>query len=205
MTIEVSATAAPAAHPSRRRAARRLTAAAVALVLCGGGGWLTYAAHYQPLGQGGLVADAHGHVAIASDGLTDTGYLVTGPAGSRGEVAYALSNDGSFAIRVLGVDRLPSGLTAGWTRDGAGPEHGTSPFPVTVRPGTGVTVWVAVTKPRCQPNTTLSMPRLTVRWSALGFRHVRVVELPGSVEDVHGLPIYLCYPASALRRVEPTS
>jgi hypothetical protein len=49
------------------------------------------------------------------------------------------------------------------------------------------------------------MPRLTVRWSALGFRHVRVVELPGSVEDVHGLPIYLCYPASALRRVEPTS
>jgi hypothetical protein len=199
----------PRSGDRRRSLLLRLGAGLAVLAVAAAGGWLAYALNYQPIRPGGLVG-GRPPVQRATDGINDTGFLVPGATGARGVIEYSVANSGSHSIRVLGLDtsEIASPMSMRWAPEltNGGVTGGTPaqvrPLPATVPPGAQITLWLTVTKPSCAGGGSEVVTQLPIRWSALGIHHVYRLALAPEATGNGMLPIYVCFPSSALRHAE---
>jgi hypothetical protein len=209
MTLTLEADT-PATKPRPRTWRRWLVAGvAVAVVAVVGAalGGLMYSHSYQPLSDdGGLSGPATPRtIKTVTDGISDTNWILVGPAGTKGTVDYTVSNNGRFAVTLLGLDRGQSGSITGlrWAPvngpNGGG--HGYEPgllsesraLPVTVSPHHTVLVQVTVTQPRCGGSNSggdFGVSGVPILWSALGVHHNWFMPL-AETQGV-AMPIVLC-------------
>ncbi|NYH92909.1 hypothetical protein [Actinopolymorpha rutila] len=170
--------------------------------------WLVYSSLYSPLSTGSFLAPETRSVKALTDGVAPTRYIVVAPAGQRGRIAYDLANDGRFPVRIDGLASDHAyGITAvGWVPvPGNGELMGghasdVRPFPVTIKPGEWVVVWVTVTKPHCQAGQITTIEEVPLRWSALGRHHVYKLTLADTAGGIR--EIALCHPREALKHLE---
>jgi hypothetical protein len=207
MTLAIEADA-PAVEPRPRTRRRWLVVAVgvlvIALVSAGVGG-LVYIHSYQPLSDdGGLFGPATRSVQPVTDGISDTNWILVGPAGTRGTVDYTVTNTGRFAVRIIGLDRSQSGYVTGlrWAPVN-GPDGGGNGYeaglvsesralPITVKPHAAVLVQVTVRQPRCGGSNSgrdFGFDGVPILWSALGMHHTWFMPL---AENRDALPIVLC-------------
>ena len=180
------------------------------LLAAAGMGWLAYATHYQPLGPPGSDSGASGpHVGVVTDGILASEYVLVGPPGTRGWVLYSLADNGPFAVQLLGPDADVTDYAYRWApptvpgADGISQSpvlSDTRPFPVTLRPGQVIALFVLVTKPSCGQYTRWVVTDLAIRWTALRVHHETDIHL--SAEDPINWPIALCYDQAALRHLQ---
>ncbi|MGW0228430.1 hypothetical protein ACWDWO_08950 [Actinopolymorpha singaporensis] len=170
--------------------------------------WLVYSSLYSPLSTGTFSAPETRSVKALTDGVAPTRYIVDASTGQHGRIAYDLANDGRFPVRVDGLASDHAyGITAvGWVPDqGNGELMGGYPsdvraFPVTIKPGGWVVVWVTVTKPPCQAGQITTVEEIPLRWSALGRHHVYRLPLSDTAGGIR--EIALCHPPEALKHLE---
>jgi hypothetical protein len=217
MTLALEADA-PSAEPQPRKRRRWLVVGVAVLVVAVVGaavGWVTYIHSYQPLSDdGGLFGPATRTIRPVTDGISDTNWLLVGPAGTKGTVDYTVSNDGRFAVTILGLDQSEGGSVTGlrWApvngpNDGGdGYEPGllseSRPFPVTVRPHDAVLLQVTVTQPRCgraNSGRDYEFSAIPIRWSALGVHHSWAMPV---AEDHDARPIVVCPSAAAIAHID---
>jgi hypothetical protein len=204
--LETAADTAGPAAPSRRRRWLLALIGVVVLSLVGTGiGVLVYVNTYQPLGEAnvGVVGTSTPRtLKLLTDGLNDTGYALVGPKGSTGVTHYTFANNGSHAVRMLGLDPgRVAFLQVRWSPPSSAippPASAARAFPFTLRPGEMVFLQVTVTQPACS-SAALRPSGIPLRWSALGVHHVWTLPL-GSPSD--NLPITLCAPRSVLAHVD---
>jgi hypothetical protein len=73
------------------------------------------------------------------------------------------------------------------------------PFPVTLRAGHEISLWVYVTQPNCSADSIpFGFDAIPLRWSALGMHHVYWLSLTAGMFR----PITLCPPHSALKYID---
>ena len=181
---------------------------AVLVVVVAATAWLVFSSTYAPLSTGSFSAPETPSIKALTDGVARTRYIVDGPAGQQGKLAFDLSNDGEFAVRVDGLasDRPRGIVAAGWVplpRNDelvGGRAADVRPFPVTIEPGTWIVLWVTVVKPRCQQGEQTGIEDIPLRWSALGRHHVYSLPLSETAGGVRQLA--LCHPAGALDHLE---
>jgi hypothetical protein len=208
MTLTLEADA-PAAKPRTHTWRRWLVVGAAVLVVAVVGaalGGLVYVHSYQPLSDdGGLSGPATRSIKPVTDGISDTNWILVGPAGTKGTVDYTVSNNGRFAVTLLGLDRGQSGNITGlrWAPVN-GPAAGGQPYepgllsesrslPVTVSPHGAVLVQVTVTQPRCGGNNSgriFGFQGVPILWSALGVHHTWF--MPLAEDQGVAQPIVLC-------------
>jgi hypothetical protein len=216
MTLALEADA-PAAEPQPRKWRRWLIVAVgiLVVVLVGAAvGWLVYVHDYQPLSDdGGLFGPATRTIQPVTDGLTDTNWILVGPAGTKGTVDYTVSNDGRFAVRILGLDRSVYGVTGlrwapvnGPNGGGNGYEAGlvseSRALPVTIDPRQAVLLQVTVTQPRCGGSNSgrdFGFSAIPVLWSALGVHHTWSMPV---AESGPARPIVICPSRNALTHID---
>ncbi|MFD2078461.1 hypothetical protein SAMN05421678_106146 [Actinopolymorpha cephalotaxi] len=170
--------------------------------------WVAYSSLYSPLSTGSFSAPETRSVKALTDGVAPTRYIVDAAAGQQGRIAYDVGNDGRFPVRVDGLaSDHPYGITAvGWVPPAGngglfgGHASDVRDFPVTIKPGEWVVLWVTVTKPRCQEGQNSGIEEIPLRWSALGRHHVYKLRLSDSAGGVR--EIALCHPSDALRHLE---
>jgi hypothetical protein len=196
--------------PRKSRVWLRALAGLVALALVGGGiGVLVYAHTYQPLatGSGPFGSITPNTLKTLGDGLEDTNSIIVGPAGTKGTADITVMNNGSHAVRLLGLDQSQAvlGESLSWASASDDSQQAIAllsdarQFPVTVPPHGEVVLQDTVTQPRCpSANGTQSIISIPVRWSALGVHHVWDLWLQGGSATV---PITVCAPPSALAHV----
>jgi hypothetical protein len=193
----------------RRRLATWIVRASVLFVLGVVTVWLVYSSAYAPLTTGSFSGPETRSVKALTDGVAPTRYIVVAAVGQRGRIAYDLTNAGRFAVRVDGLaSDHPYGITAvGWVPPAGngglmgGHASDVRQFPVTIKPGEWVALWVTVTKPPCQAGGDLaSIHEVPLRWSALGRRHVYKLPLGDSAGGIR--EIALCHPPEALKHLE---
>jgi hypothetical protein len=206
MTMALEADA-PVAEPQPRKWRRWLVIGVAVLIVAVVGAaisWVSYVHTYQPLSDdGGLFGPATRSIKPVTDGISDTNWILVGPAGTSGTVDYTVTNEGRFAVKLLGLDRSQSNYVTGlrWAPvngpngGGNGYEPGlvseSRALPVTVNPHTAVLVQVTVTQPRCGGNSgrDFGFDGVPIRWSALGVHHTWFMPL---AENRDALPILLC-------------
>jgi hypothetical protein len=126
-------------------------------------------------------------------------------------MGYGLSNTGPVPITIEGpvVEGLEFGTRpfrdARWTPH-FGPDgqpassevrYDPRPFPMTLRPGEQIVVWISVRKYECNGGVA-TLQSVPLRWSVLGRSHT--YDWP--LEKENGtLPIAYCYPDAALKHV----
>lgn len=126
----------------------------VAGVIGAGVGALVYVNTYQPLAPGNFYSTIGLHARALADGMQDTRLIVIGPAGTQARVEFSLSNDGSRDARILGLgpdsglDRILWGPSVDAKRVGGGTPAEARPFPMTLRAGGEISLWVCVTQPK---------------------------------------------------------
>ncbi|MFD2079431.1 hypothetical protein SAMN05421678_115159 [Actinopolymorpha cephalotaxi] len=173
-------------------------------------GWYAYARSYAPLHVDSYAGTKSGSVTLESDDWGASRFVLHGHQGQRGEVAYMLRNDGRHAVRLSGLAPYDSAdttlLAAGWTpfltanRVGGGLRSDLRNFPVTIRPGEAVNVWLTAVRPKCGPGITVTFWTVRLRWSALGVEHRDQIPL-GQVPEEEtyeqtAIPIQVCGPRS---------
>lgn len=84
---------------TRRRWGRVVAAVVTTLVLVAGIGWVAVTSLSTPLGPGSFGGSDPATVKVITDGIRDTGYLVTAPTGGTGLMKSSLHNNGPFPIR----------------------------------------------------------------------------------------------------------
>jgi hypothetical protein len=220
MTLALEADA-PAAGPRPRTRRRWLVAGLTVLVVALLGatvGWVVYVHSYQPLTDVGgpfeLTGPATPTIKPVTDGISDTNWILVGPAGTRGTVNYTVSNTGHFAATILVLDRSQGGYITGlrWAPlngpDGGG--HGyepgllseSRPLPVTVEPRGEVLVQVTVTQPKCGGSNSgrdFGLGAVPIQWSAVGVHHTWFMPLAA---DSAARPIVLCPSKKALAHID---
>jgi hypothetical protein len=183
---------------------RLIVALVLALALVGAGsGWLVYAHTYQPW-EPGNEGYAEGHlIAGVTDGLRETGLIVTAPKGRTGWIGMSLSLGGSHDVTLLGppADWGFQEVSLKWQAGddmAASPTTSATDRPLVVHPGQVVTVWIFVKRPDCSPGGSTYMTLLELRWKALGVHHTLATPI-SAVSDP--TPLYLCYPDRALKHL----
>ncbi|MET9022417.1 hypothetical protein ABZV93_20785 [Actinopolymorpha sp. NPDC004070] len=190
-----------------RKRATWVVGCAVLVVAAVVAGWVVYSSRYAPLSTGSFMAPETRSVKALTDGVTPTRYIVDAAVGRHGRLAYDLENYGRFTVRVDGLASDHAyGLTAvGWVPPSGNGElmggyaSDVRPFPVTIKPGEWVVLWVTVTKPRCQEGQTSGIEEIPLRWSALGRHHVYKLPLSDTAGGIR--EIAMCHPAEALRHL----
>jgi hypothetical protein len=171
----------PPRTPWSRR--RKLVVLVVLLVVALVAAWLIerrVSAHrYDPLEPGSYGRSVATHAITATDGVEETRFVMTGPPGTVTQAMYSIRNGGSRPVELLGIRRsgFVEKVTMQWgpgiDSEGRGWQPSEArPFPVTLPPGQELTLWVSVTKPKCEPGEGREMDTLPVRWSAMGVTHV---------------------------------
>jgi hypothetical protein len=216
VTLTVSDTVADAEAPTPRR--RRwpwvVVLVVVLALIAAGTSAVVYAHTYSPLSASGGSGPTFGAVRGVTDGVTDpTRFIVVGPSGSTGSVAYTIENDGSHAVTVLGSAVEPNtGLFGILSRVSWSPITGPNGlsggqlqyarrFPVTLTPHETIELYATVTKPRCESGSVREIDEIPLRTKALGVHHEW--DLPLSIPDIgFGFaPIDVCSPRSALKHL----
>jgi hypothetical protein len=203
---------APAA--ARRRRWSWLVALVAVLVLVGAGTpAVVYAHTYSPLGSGSFTGGPRGGLHGVTDGVYDpTRYVIAGPKGSTGSIAFSLANNGSHPVTILGstlhLDATDAAdISLAWSNPydsngflvGAGlhPAHG---FPTTIAPHQQIAVVVTITKPSCLIGGIREFTQIPLETLALRVHHVWNYPLGLTAND--GLaPIDVCSPNAALRHL----
>jgi hypothetical protein len=187
-------------RPTRRRWLLILVALFVALATLGSSAG-AYAVHYQPLRLEGW-SSGQGGMKTLTDGAAEyTGFLVDPPSGTPARFSIDIENTGRYAVTLTGVDPLHDAVTGHWVA--ADPSSHSMvvassqlrDFPVTVRPGHGVTVMLSLAKPQnCEPGGSSFASTFAVFSHALGVHHRTELPFPA--------PVYFCFPATGLK-VQP--
>lgn len=208
LTLESSPAVPPEPSPrNRRRFTRRLALGlGIVLAIVGGAtGWLVYAHNYQPWQPANMGMSAGHQIAGITDGIRETGLIVTAPPGQTGWFGYSLQLSGSHDVKVLGAVEFPDPSEVGFKwqvlpRDMATSPTNATTHPVVVHPGEILTIWILATRPSdCGSGFSTSFTNVGLRWSALGFHHV--YDAPINVGATEPVPLYLCYPDSALKHL----
>ncbi len=185
----------------------------VVVMVVAAAGWYAYARSYSPLRVGGYAGTKSGSVTLESDDWGASRFVLHGHQGQRSQVAYLLRNDGRHAVRLSGLapyDGPNHLLAAGWTpfltanRVGGGLPGDLRNFPVTIRPGEAVHLWLTAVRPTCGPGTTITIWSARLRWSALGVEHREDIPLglvkeqndPSGPYEQTVIPIQVCGPRS---------
>jgi hypothetical protein len=199
----------PAAPPHKRRIWLRVV---LVLALVGAGiGWMVYINTYQPLS---LTSGPYGTVTSQTqktigDGLTDTGLIVVGPAGTTATSIYPIANNGPRPVRLLGLGQGPLNLHESLTWAALKPSSALPPglpgsahaFPVTLKPAATIVILDTVTQPTCSTGAnpgTETISTIPLRWSALGVHHVWNL----SLQTMTTVPITVCPPQAALAHID---
>lgn len=191
-----------------RRRWPRVLGALVVLALIGAGiGAAVYVHTYQPLGAGDLTYATTGAGREISDGVVDpTRYIIVGPAGSVAGFGFTIANNGHYSVRILGSDLPPGqfvvprltwapmlyGHIAETSADGKA-------FPATIGPGQQISLFISITKPKCERGQGLEFDDIGLRTEALGVHHDWDLWLNG--DNAGFPPIDACFPAAALKHI----
>jgi hypothetical protein len=206
---------APPAPPHRRRWPWVVAGLFVAVLVAAGVSAVVYAHTYSPLGEGQYGFAPTGAVRAVTDGVTDpTQFIIVGPAGSTGVITYALANNGSHPVRILGADVGPNSDLPNLTSVRWSPEvdahnnpldarrSGSRAFPVTVSPHQQISLYVSVSKPGCAPRFTEQISAIPLATEALHVHHEWDLPLAiSSFDSSLWAPINLCSPKSALQHL----
>jgi hypothetical protein len=189
----------------RRRWLLVCIVAVVVLAVVGVGvGALVYVHTYQPLEPGDFGATGGLHAQPLTDGVADTRIVVIGPTGTQARVDFSVRNNGSHDVRLLGlpansgVDRIAWGPYVDGNQLLGGTAAEAKPFPMTLRAGHEISLWVYVTQPNCSGGGYGLLSAIPLRWSALGVHHVYDLALNTSPF----LPIMNCPPHKALKYID---
>jgi hypothetical protein len=174
-----------------------------------------YAHTYSPLGPGNYTGPTVGALHGVTDGVDDpTRYVVVGPLGSTGSIAFSLANNGSHPVTILGSGVDPDTIDAtelslSWSDPydhsngfliGVRPSDPRHPFPVTIAPHKQIAVIAKLTKPQCPFGATYEFTQIPLETLALHVHHVWNYALGTSAND--GLaPIDACSPKAALKHL----
>lgn len=208
LTLESSPAVPPETRPrNRRRFTQRLALGlGIVLAIVGGAtGWFVYAHSYQPWQPADMGMSAGHQIAGITDGIRETGLVVTAPSGQTGWFGYSLQLSGSHDVKVLGAVEFadPSEVSFKWQvlpGDIATSPAAATNRPVVVHPGEILTIWILATRPSdCDKDFTTSFKDIRLRWSALGFHHVYTAPIIAGADEP--VPMYLCYPDSALKHL----
>jgi hypothetical protein len=196
--------AAPA--PRHRRWPWVVALVFVLALVAAGTSAVVYAHTYSPLAPGELSFSPVGHARAVTDGISiPTRYIVVGPPGSQGVVTYSVRNNGHHSVKILGADMRRSAslfpVTSVTWSPTVGPKHntidgrfkGSRPFPVTL--------YVTVTKPRCQAHAIEEIDGIPLRTESLWVHHIWQLPLSAGGIDDNFAPIDLCSPNSALEHL----
>jgi len=196
--------------PSRhlRVKGKHVVGLVLALLVVGVGSVLVYVNSYQPLEAGNFGEMPSGALKAVTDGIIDTNYIITGPTGSTGSFGFSIQDGGSHPVSVLGPGGyIPAGVSLRWVPVHMGRDEfvdGTlatsRAFPAPISAGGQILIYVIVRRPACDASEESGFENIPLQWEALGVNHVYTVSLSDPL-GVQGLPVQLCYPATALRYI----
>ncbi|MBM7789695.1 hypothetical protein [Tenggerimyces flavus] len=201
----------------RRPAIVRVAGTSLAAVVAVAGiAWAGFTSVYTPFQPGSHGAPRSESMKPVHDGVERTRWIVTGPTGGTGVMAWSIHNAGPFPVTLLDEgyeEEVDDPVVVRWApfsspRDnlmGGHPDE-VRPLPVTIPADEEITLWVTVTRPPCVPDNGLAgggfvaITSIPLRWSILG--RTRLYEWSLDDPDSHTQPIYLCYPDEALQHLE---
>lgn len=189
--------------------------AVVGLAAIGTGiGWIVYAHTYMPLtpGNGPFGSVTPRTLVTLSDGSENTEMWIPGPYRTSGVVDFPVFNNGSHAVKILGMGDsgglAPHTITLRWgsltpnAADEVGVPSDSRQLPVTIAPNNEVILEFTITKENsCAPHSRFTIGALPIRWSALGVHHQWDIPLGDQNSTAPLLTVAFCAPHTALKDV----